>query len=170
MNRSLPQFLTTLDNIGRRLEDTLLVLLLGGLIGLAALQIVQRDLFAGGFVWSDELLRLLVLWLALVGAVAASRDDNHINIDVLSRWLPARPRLVARVIVDLFTCGLCGLLAWHGGRFVAGEREFASTVLGGLPAWPFEAIIPVGFGLIAWRYAVFTARDLIRLARGEVAE
>ncbi len=170
MKPPLPKFLATLDNAGRRLEDALLVLLLSALIVLAALQIVQRNLLSEGFVWSDELLRILVLWLALIGAVAASRDDNHINIDILSRWLPARPRLGARVIVDLFTAGLCGLLAWHGGRFVAGEREFASTVLGGLPAWPFQAVIPVGFGLIAWRYAVFTVRDLLRLATGEVGE
>lgn len=170
MNRPLPKFLTVLDSAGRYLEDTLLVLLLGALIVLAALQIVQRNLLAGGFVWSDELLRILVLWLALFGAVAASRDDNHINIDLLSRWLPTRPRLGARVVTDLFTVAVCGLLAWHGGRFVAGEREFSSTVLGGLPAWLFELIIPFGFGLIAWRYAVFTLRDLCLLARGERPE
>ena len=170
MDRPQPQVLQTLDRIGRRLEDALLVLLLGGLIGLAALQIVQRNLFSAGFVWSDELLRLMVLWLALIGAVAASRDDNHINIDVLSRLLPPRLQQAAHIVVDLFTCALCAFLAWHGGRFVAGEREFASTVLGGLPAWPFESVIPVGFGLISWRYAVFFIRDLLQLGRGEVPE
>lgn len=170
MNRPLPKFLATLDRCGRRFEDALLVLLLAVLIGLAALQIVQRNLFSEGFIWSDELLRILVLWLGLFGAVAASRDDNHINIDILSRWLPGRLKLLARVLVDLFTVGVCALLAWHGGSFVVGEREFASTVLGGLPAWPFEAAIPLAFGLIAWRYAVFTVRDLLQLAAGELPE
>ena len=170
MNQPLPKFLTRLDRCGRRLEDTFLVLLFCALLALAALQIVQRNLFAAGFVWSDELLRILVLWLGLFGAVAASRDDNHINIDILSRWLPGRLGLAARVLVDLFTAGLCGLLAWHGGRFIAGEREFATTLLDGVPAWPFQAAIPIAFGLIAWRYGVFIIRDLLRLIAGEGAE
>ncbi len=170
MNRPLPKFLAKLDHCGRHLEDAFLVLLFCLLLALAALQIVQRNLFAAGFVWSDELLRILVLWLGLFGAVAASRDDNHINIDILSRWLPGRPGLATRVLVDLFTAGLCGLLAWHGGRFVGSEREFATTLLDGVPAWLFEAAIPLAFGLIAWRYSVFLIRDLLRLIAGETKE
>ncbi|WP_459861706.1 TRAP transporter small permease [Desulfuromonas carbonis] len=170
MNRPLPKFLVKLDHCGRRLEDAFLVLLFCALLVLAALQIVQRNLFAAGFVWSDELLRILVLWVGLFGAVAASRDDNHINIDIFSRWLSGRLGLATRVLVDLFTTGLCGLLAWHGGRFVAGEREYATTLLDGIPAWLFEAAIPLAFGLIAWRYGVFLIRDLLRLIAGEVAE
>ena len=161
------RWLQRLDRIGRRLEDSLLVLLLTGLVGLAGLQIVQRDLFATGFVWSDELLRILVLWVGLFGAVAASRDDNQIRIDVLSRWLPPRLALVAKTLVDLFTAGVCGLLAWHGGRFVLDERAFGSSALGGLPAWPFQAAIPLAFGLMTWRYAVFALRDAAALAAGE---
>ncbi|AMV72924.1 Sialic acid TRAP transporter permease protein SiaT [Desulfuromonas sp. DDH964] len=170
MNRPLPKFLVKLDHCGRRLEDAFLVLLFCALLVLAALQIVQRNLFAAGFVWSDELLRILVLWVGLFGAVAASRDDNHINIDIFSRWLSGRLGLATRVLVDFFTTGLCGLLAWHGGRFVAGEREYATTLLDGIPAWLFEAAIPLAFGLIAWRYGVFLIRDLLRLIAGEVAE
>ena len=168
MNGPLRRVGASLDRFGRVCENTLLVLLLGGLIALAGLQIVQRNLIGGGFVWSDELLRILVLWLALFGAVAASRDDKHIHIDLLSRWLPPRPLAAFRVLVDAFTAGVCGLLAWHGGRFVLGEREFGSTALGGVPAWPLEAAIPLAFGLMAWRYGVFVLRDLGTLAgRGE---
>ena len=61
------------------------------------------------------------------------------------------------------------ILAWHGGRFVQMEREFGSMVLNNLPAWILEAIIPVSFGLIAYRYAVFFFKHLNQLLvmRGE---
>ena len=55
---------------------------------LAVAQIVLREAFSTGFVWADELLKLLVLWLAMVGSVAASRDNRHIRIDALSHILP----------------------------------------------------------------------------------
>jgi hypothetical protein len=29
-------------------------------------------------------------------------------------------------------------------------------LFGDVPSWPFQLAIPVGFALIAWRYAVYT--------------
>ena len=41
--------------------------MLGGMIVLAFGQIVLREVFETGFVWADELIKLMVLWLAMVG-------------------------------------------------------------------------------------------------------
>ncbi len=163
MNGSRLPLPARLERFGRTLENLLLILLLALMIGLGATQIVQRNIFGTAFVWSDELLRLLVLWLALAGAIAASRDDRHITIDILSRILPEGPRLALRLVLDLFTVAVCLLLAWHAGRFVLIEREYGSTLLGGLPAWPFEAVIPLGFALIAYRYGMFLVLHLQKL-------
>lgn len=169
MSNKAPSLLTRLDRYGRIAEDSLLTLLLGLMISLGALQILQRNFFSTSFPWSDELLRLLVLWLGLVGAVAASRDDRHITIDILSRFLSEKNNLRLRLLLDLFTTIVCGVLAWHGVGFIRMEQEFGATALDGLPAWIFELIIPLAFGLIAWRYAVFFLQRLRTLngMRGE---
>jgi TRAP-type C4-dicarboxylate transport system permease small subunit len=52
---------------------------------------------------------------------------------------------------------VCGLLAWFSLRFVRDSREFGDVLLGDLPAWWFQLILPVGFGLIAYRYGVRAA-------------
>lgn len=149
-------------------EDAVLVLILSGMILLATGQIVLRNFFDIGFIWSDEALRLMVLWIAVAGAVAASRSDKHINIAVLDRFLPGRVRSVKDVLIHVFTALISGMVAWHGLQFVRTSHEFGDVLLGGVPAWPLQAVLPVGFGLIAWRYALFTVRDLRRLVRGEV--
>jgi len=158
----------TLERAGRMAEDAVLVLILGGMILLATAQIVLRNFFDIGFIWSDEALRLMVLWIAVAGAVAASRSDKHINIAVLDRFLPERVRSVKDVLIHVFTALISGMVAWHGLQFVRTSHEFGDVLLGGVPAWPLQAVLPVGFGLIAWRYALFTLRDLRRLVRGEV--
>lgn len=160
------RLLKGLEQVGRLLEDALLVMLLSGLIGLAATQIVLRNLFDTGFVWADELLRLLVLWVALFGAIAASRDDRHIRIDILSRFLGERAKLAAAVVIDLFTAAISTIVAWFALKFLMDSYEFQDTLLGDLPAWPFQLVLPVAFGLIAYRYFVFSLQHLARLLGG----
>ena len=131
----------------------------------AAGQIVLRNFFDIGFIWVDESLRLLVLWLAVAGAVAASRSDRHINIAVLDRFLSGRWKAAKDLLVHGFTAGIAAVVAWHGALFVLTSREFGDLLLGGVPAWWLQAVLPVGFGLIAWRYVVFSLGDFGRLFR-----
>ena len=90
MFSGLSPLISRLDRLGQLLENIALVVMLGGMILLAFGQIVLREVFETGFVWADELIKVMVLWLVMIGAVAASRDDRHIRIDVLSQLLPDR--------------------------------------------------------------------------------
>jgi len=137
-------------------EDAVLALLLLSMIIIASAQIFLRNLFDTSIVWGDPLLRMLVLWLGLLGALAASRGDRHISVDVLSRVLTGRVRSVAQAVATAFTVGVCTLLAWHAGRFVAFDREAGVVAVASLPAWISELVMPFAFGLIAVRYALLT--------------
>ena len=163
------RLLSRLECAGRVAEDVVLVLLLGGMIALAAGQILLRNFLNIGFIWSDEALRLLVLWVAVAGAVAASRGDKHINIPIFDRFLPGRWGSLKDSVIHSFTAAICGVVAWHGALFVRSSHEFGDLLLGGVPAWMLQLVLPVGFGLIAYRYVLFTARDLAALLRGRTA-
>ena len=157
--------LDSLERAGKWGEDALLVLILTTMILLAAAQIVLRNFFDIGFIWGDEILRMLVLWLAVAGALAASRSDRHISIDVLNRFLPERASQAVKAVVHLFTAVVCGVVAWHALQFVKTSYEFEDVLLGNAPAWILQSVLPVGFGLIAWRYALFTFGDVASLFR-----
>ena len=80
-----PGILSRADQIGQSVENAALVAVLAAMILLAGAQIVLRNFFDSGFPWADEALRLMVLWVAMLGAVAAGRENRHIAIDALSR-------------------------------------------------------------------------------------
>lgn len=140
-----------LARFGRWMETAFLAAILIVMIGLASAQVLLRGSFGSSFVWADEALRLLVLWATMVGAVAASRDNVHLRIDFLSRFLPPGGRRMAAVATSLFAATVSGILAWESLRFMNGSREFGDQVLGNWPAWPFQTVLPVAFALIAWR-------------------
>lgn len=148
------RLLSRLDDAGRIAENVALVVLLGGMMVLAVGQILLREVFSTGVPWADELLRLLVLWLAMVGSVAACRDNRHIRIDALSHLLPVRVVVAVRVVVDLFAAAVCAVIAWHSFRYSGLEREYADTVLVATPAWLAHLVVPLAFALLTYRFLV----------------
>ena len=155
-----------LDKAGRLGEDAVLVIILTALILLAASQIVMRNFFNFGFIWADEMLRMLVLWIAVAGAVAASRTDKHINIAILDRFLPEKLKLLVKIVIHIFTATVCGAVAWYSVQFVQMSHEYGDVLMGSVPAWFPQLILPVGFGLICYRYSLFVIKEVYRLARG----
>jgi TRAP-type C4-dicarboxylate transport system permease small subunit len=149
---SLPPALARLLQIITWFENAALILLLALMVLLAGAQIVSRNLLDLSLVGVDQLLRLLVLWVALLGAVAASREGRHIRVDVLARWLPPRLHAWADALTDLFTSSVCLVLAWQAVRFVAVERTSGEIAFGTLPVWVAQLILPAAFTLIALRY------------------
>ena len=143
------------------LEDGVIVTILLLMILLAVLQIVLRNFFGVSFVWVEPTLQNAVLWIGLLGAMIASRRDEHIRIDIASRFLsPAAHRWLA-VAVDAFTAGICGLVAWTSMAFLRTEIEYPSIAFAAVPSWALQMIIPVGFSVMAVRYAVLTVLDLL---------
>lgn len=144
-------------------ENAVLVTLLAVLVILAGGQILLRQLDVA-ITWADPLTRLLVLWIGIFGAVAASRENQHIAIDALSRFLPARLQLAAGAVVGLFASGVCTVLAYEAARFVHFEYAGNTAALGGVPAWVLALVLPLGFTLIAVRYAVLCGTRVRALA------
>ncbi len=137
---------------------------------LAVGQIVMREVFATGFVWADELLKLMVLWLAMVGSVAASRDNRHIRIDALSHILPDTAIHLTRILVDLFAVAVCAVIAWYSYQYLLLEIEFQDTVLTDTPAWIAHLIVPLAFAMLSYRFAVSIAWKVYRLVTGDESE
>lgn len=135
-------------------ENALLVAMLALMVSLAAAQILLRNFLDTSLFGADQMLRLLVLWVAFLGAVAASREGKHIHVDVIARWLPARIKAGVGALTDLFTLGVCLLLAWQAFRFMQSARNSGEMAFGSLPVWVAELILPLAFTLIALRYAL----------------
>lgn len=131
-----------------RIEDALLAVLGLGLLVAAAAQLLFR-MFETGPVWLDPLMRTATLWLALIGALVATRERRQLSIDVLARKLPARLGQVARIITALFTACVCAVLAKASWTLVVLERDGEGTAFAGLPNWWLLAILPMVFALMA---------------------
>jgi TRAP-type C4-dicarboxylate transport system permease small subunit len=149
-------------------ENALLIGMLALMVLLAAAQILLRNFLDMSISGADQMLRLLVLWVAFLGAVAASREGKHIHVDAIARWLPGRIKSGVVALTDLFTFVVCLLLTWQSLRFMRSARESGEMAFGSLPVWVAELILPLGFTLIALRYALRLTHR-VQQARGREA-
>lgn len=137
-----------------RFEDWVLTFLVVFMVLLAGAQILLRNVFDSGFAWAEPVLRALVLWSAMLGAVIATREDQHIGLDFIARFVSGVKLRVARFIALAFAAVLCALMAWHSWGLVQLDREGGTEGVLGVPAWVLELILPLGFGLMALRFLI----------------
>jgi len=138
-------------------EDLVLAGLLGSLLLLSVLQILLRVTVDGGLPWAEPVSRAGVLWLALLGALGATRQHRHIAIDALPRVLPPPARRIVWGLTQLAAAALAGGMAWLGLGLVALEREAPVPFVAGIPSWVPMLVLPLGFGLMSLRFLVAAA-------------
>ena len=142
-------------------ETFVLVLVLGIMVIFAFLQVVLRNIFNEGILWGDILLRHLVLWVGFLGASLATREQKHINIDIFSRFLSDKGKLIIRLFTNLFSVLICYLLADAGWTFVQDEQMMGTEIFTDIPAWYFQIIIPIGFILMSFRFLTLALENIV---------
>ena len=149
-----------IDEAIARMEQILLVTFLGFMILLAFLQILLRNFLFTGLDWGDSLLRNLVLWVGFVGATLATKEGKHINIDIVSRWLPSLAKNIVALITHLFSFFICCALTYAAIKFIKNEVEMGNRTFLNIPAWIPEMILPMTFGLMIFRFGLRSFKTL----------
>lgn len=117
--------------------------------------VASRYLLGGQASWSEEVARLLMVWLGLLGAALVARENKHLGMDTLARSLsPGAARvaaIISQMVILLFSA--C-IMAWGGFELVS-ERFARGQLLPSLgisKGW-FYLALPIS-GVLISLYAV----------------
>ncbi len=131
------------------------------MLGLACVQIFLRSVLSSGLPWADQLLRYLVLWCGLLGALKATAQRKHIALDFSNYLVPKSAQPWITLVTDLFCTITTAALSIASWIFIKNEIEFGGTSLLSLPVWVWNIIFPITFGLMTLRYGIrFVTRFL----------
>ena len=133
-------------------EDSLLVVLLFSTMLIAVAQIILRNGFSSGLSWADPALKMMVLYLTIVGSIVATRENKHLSIDVLSKFLPEKLNFMVQRFTNAFAALICFYMAYYSVDLVQLSLEFNDRTFSNIPVWILQLIMPVGFGLMALRF------------------
>lgn len=136
------------------IEDAGLVLLLFATMLIACAQILLRNAFSSGLSWADPALKMLVLYLTIFGSLVAARENKHLSIDVLSKFLPKHINRKVQRVTLVFSAIICILMAYYSIELVKLSHEFGDVAFNDIPMWLLQLIMPVGFLLMALHFVL----------------
>lgn len=145
------------------------------MIVLVFLNVVLRYGFNSGISTSEELSRMLFVWLTFMGTVVAMYDHGHLGVDTLVRRLPRGGQVVCAILCDALMLFCSGLLLVGSWRQVLINWNNAAPVTGLPIALTHLAAFVCSIGLIVvvaghlWRVLTGRARsdDLVQVVESE---
>jgi len=151
------------------IENGVLAAVFALAVALPLAELALRATLNVGIAGVAALVQHLTLALGMLGAAVAAREQHLLTL-ATGTMFKGRAALAAHFAAGVLGCVVAGLLALAAADFVAIERQSASTLTYGIPAWVAELPLPAGFALIAARLAWHAAdRHAGRLAGVAIA-
>jgi TRAP-type C4-dicarboxylate transport system permease small subunit len=113
------------------------------LLGCVALGVITRGL-GNPLIWTDELSRFLMVWLAVFGWVLASRKRIHVRIRYFQDLLPTRAHAIVETVFQLAQTLFGVLITWYGVGLVSKNHDLEATSLPIAMAWMYVPMVLAG--------------------------
>ncbi len=137
----------------RRLEHGLLIAALLAAAALPLADTLARPLGLHVPAGADY-LQQLVLWLAFLGGLVATRERRHLSLSTAELFAEGSPvRRAGRVLAAAVSAATVAILAYAAVGLVLANREEGRTLMGGVRVWVLELVMPAALGLMALRFA-----------------
>jgi TRAP-type C4-dicarboxylate transport system permease small subunit len=117
--------------------------LVTALLGCVSLGALTRGL-GEPLIWTDELSRFLMVWLAVFGWVVASRKRIHVLIRFFQDRLPGRAHKVAELAIQSAMTLFGALVAAYSVGLIGKNHDLDATTLPISMAWMYAPMVLAG--------------------------
>jgi C4-dicarboxylate transporter, DctQ subunit len=139
----LRKFLRQLDKLATLFEEwTLFLMVICALVSLFA-NVVLRYGFNYTLAWSEELVRIVIIYSTFIGASAAINQGSMIRIDAIVQMFPRLKKgltVYAHILMLIFA----GIMVYHGYKMTHLQMTtHQKTIIMQIPLVIIYAIMPV---------------------------
>lgn len=137
------RFIKAADNIIAFVGQTLSALCLIVVLVSIFAQVFCRFLLGFSLTWSEEVGRYLLIWISFTGFGVLAKEKMMISIVVVVDLLPAKLKIVAKILADLLSITFMGVVCYYGFLLVE-ITMIQLTVVTEIPMGYVYLIIPIG--------------------------
>lgn len=159
-----------MDFLGRvldwinRIFENLIYICMAALIVVVTVQITSRSLFTATS-WSEEMSRFLLIYISLMGAACAFKNNKHISIRLFHDKLSPRAGRVFEIVVGVLCVVFFILMLRYGVNLILNQRYQVSGTMK-VPIQYIYIAIPVTTGVMLLQGIQKLAKDVWTLIKG----
>ena len=127
------------DALLKILAGALVVVLLGTVTAGVIFRAINHPLS-----WTDEISGFLMVWLACLGWMIATRNGSHIRIRLLQDRLPAGAWRGTEVLIQLAVATIGAVVATKSIHLVQVNADIEAVSLPISTAWMYAPLLPAG--------------------------
>jgi C4-dicarboxylate transporter DctQ subunit len=110
--------------------------------------VVGRYLFLRPFIWAEEIMQFLNIWVVMLGAAVITRNGAHLKMDAVYNLVPPPARRILDALTNLLALAVSLYVIVQSIQMIrmlvaTGQR----SVIARLPMNVMYTAIPLGFGL-----------------------
>ncbi|MGB6537109.1 MAG: TRAP transporter small permease [Xanthobacteraceae bacterium] len=140
------------------LEQILLCCLIVAMFCLTLAQVIFRYLLDSPLVWSEELVRYLLVWASMMGAAGALRIGSHFSLTTFVAHLRFGTAAAVSILVNLAVAIFAAAMLVQGVRMTTSGFSEQAVSFPLSMGW-FYLAVPVGGGLMLWHVAARTVAN-----------
>ena len=126
------------------------VLLFWALAGVVFTQFFTRYFLNNSASWTEEIARYLLIGVVFVGASIGVAKNNHIQVDLLYRWLPAGVARALAVAVDVMRVAFFAAMVVLTAQMMQKMGNYQMTIVD-LPMNIVYSVVLFGFAAMTLR-------------------
>lgn len=122
--------------------------------------VIWRYVFGDPLGWSDEVARVLFVWLAFVGAAIGVKRRLHASVSVFSARMPPRWQFATSLLAMILVAATAVLFVYTGAIQTAANFSQQSMPVTGIPTGWLYLAVPVS-GALMLAYMLPQVRELL---------
>ncbi len=168
MDHKEGRLVTTLVGILRKISDVLekvvgyiCMVLVAVMLTVVMAQVTLRAARAS-VPWSEELSRMLLIWIGMLGAGIAAKQGAHVGVDFINLILPQKAGQILGIAIKGTVIAFLGFFAWHSYLAAEAALRVRATTIDITMYFP-KLALPVGSILILIHLVYLLSVDIQEL-------
>lgn len=127
-----------------RLESWIGIIALAVICIISLANVLVRYTTNASFAFTEEFSVFLMVVLAFSGAAVAARNNEHIRVTFIEKYLGLKGRRIVYILQWLGSLLVLSLVVWYGGLLTYEEYSWESLSAGlGYPTWIYLIWLPL---------------------------
>jgi TRAP-type C4-dicarboxylate transport system permease small subunit len=123
------KILRRIDTIVTPAVKTMIALLLFMMLIIGLMQVLTRYVFSFSFTWSEELLRLCMLWAAFLSASLGVREKKHIGLEMVVQKFTESFRMKFEIFLNIIVATLLCIFWFLALKLTIFMSDMVSPIL-----------------------------------------